>query len=395
MARVVATGIDKKYLYITFATAPHNCEIHCLNKKKMTCKTAIVYSVFALTILSCNPDKKVRQQKQPEKKVAVCVAQDMPSRVKTIAAASVSTFITGTDQVKMCYIKGGTFNMGSTTSPDAMPIHRVTLDDFYMDEHEVTNAQFALFVKSTGYQTIAERPLNPKDYPGVPQEKLKPGSAVFTPPKETKGLQNYLQWWQYVIGANWKHPQGPDETIKGKDNDPVVHISYEDATAYAKWAGKRLPTEAEWEFAARGKLTNSKYYWGQELKPQKKWQANIYQGNFPVSNTAEDGFIGVAPIKSFPPNAYGLYDMDGNVWEWCADYYRPDYYATSPLKNPQGPAESYDPEEPQLVKRVQRGASFLCNPQYCERYIAGSRGKGEVSSASNNLGFRCVSTKKP
>lgn len=341
---------------------------------------------------SCHSDNKVPQasaKAKPKAKVAVCVSHDMPSRAKIIAsAANFPNTIKGTDGAKMRYIKGGTFDMGTMAFADTQPIHKVTVDDFYMDEHEVTNAQFIRFVKSTGYKTVAERPLNVKDYPGVPAEKLKPGSAVFTPPKKTAGLQNYLQWWQYVIGANWKHPKGPGSNIK--DNEPVVQICYEDAAAYAKWAGKRLPTEAEWEFAARGKKTNVKYYWGNDLKPGNHWQANIYQGNFPISNSAEDGFIGVAPVKSFPANAYGLYDMDGNVWEWCSDFYRPDYYTSRPVKNPKGPASSYDPEEPQLVKRVQRGASFLCNPQYCERYIAGSRGKGEVSSASNNLGFRCV-----
>jgi len=360
----------------------------------MSSKHLLFFLVIASGIFSCKSDNKVRQQNAPAKNVAVCVAQDIPSRARTLSNAGLTNSTRGNDRVKMLGIKGGTFNMGTTAFPDAMPVHQVTVDDFYMDEHEVTNAQFSRFVKSTNYRTVAERPLSPEDYPGVPLEKLKPGSAVFIAPKQTKGLQNYLQWWQYVIGANWKHPKGPKDNIRGKDNDPVVQICYEDAAAYAKWAGKRLPTEAEWEYAARGKRSDAKYYWGEQLKPQNKWQANVYQGNFPVSNTAEDGFIGIAPVKSFPENAYGLYDMDGNVWEWCADFYRPDFYTSAALKNPKGPAGSYDPEEPELVKRVQKGASFLCNPQYCERYIAGSRGKGEVSSASNNLGFRCVSNKE-
>ena len=194
-------------------------------------------------------------------------------------------------------------------------------------------------------------------------------------------------------GASWQHPNGPKSTIKGHENEPVIHISYDDALAYASWAGKRLPTEAEWEFAAQGGKGNRTYYWGTELKPAGKWVANIYQGSFPDHNTTEDGFAGVAPVKSFPANPYGLYDMDGNVWEWCQDFYRPDYYMKSAKTDPQGPFDSYDPDEPGAVKRVQRGGSFLCSDEYCIRYKAGSRGKGEVSSGSNNLGFRCVRDK--
>jgi sulfatase modifying factor 1 len=359
----------------------------------MSRKNTSYFILAALSIVSCTSGNKSTEQAKQANTVAVCAAHDIPSRAKHIAAAMSISTVTDSEGAAMCPIKGGTFMMGTTDFPDAMPVHQVTVDDFYMDQHEVTNAQFEKFVQSTGYQTVAERPLDPKDYPGVPPDQLQPGSAVFTVPKQIKGLQNYLQWWQYVIGANWKHPQGPQSRILGKDNEPVVHICYEDAAAYARWADKRLPTEAEWEYAARGKHSNTKYYWGQQLKPQNQWQANVYQGNFPISNTAEDGFTGVAPVKSFPANSYGLYDMDGNVWEWCTDFYRPDYYTTVAVSNPKGPANSYDPEEPQTVKRVQKGASFLCNPQYCERYIAGSRGKGEVTSASNNLGFRCVRSK--
>lgn len=293
---------------------------------------------------------------------------------------------------KMVQIPAGTFLMG-TGDPafqDAQPIHKVSVKRFLMDEHEVTNAEFAQFVKAEHYITVAERTLNPKDFPGVPAESLVPGSGVFTPPAQPVGLDNPLQWWTYMPGASWLHPLGRDTRILGQENNPVVHVSYEDALAYAKWAGKRLPTEAEWEYAAQGNRPGLKYYWGNELKPGGKWMANIYQGNFPVTNTGEDGFTGIAPVKSFPPNAYGLYDMDGNVWEWCNDFYRPDYYKNSPSGNPTGPADSYDPEEPGAVKRVQRGGSFLCSDQYCIRYRPGSRGKGEVSSGSNNLGFRCV-----
>lgn len=293
---------------------------------------------------------------------------------------------------RMVQIPGGTFLMGSEdlAFPDAHPVHKVSVKGFWMDEHEVTNAEFENFVKATNYVTVAERPLDPKDFPGVPAESLVPGSGVFSPPGQPVSLKNSLQWWQYVPGASWKHPFGPTTDIVGKENEPVVHVSYEDAHMYAKWAGKRLPTEAEWEYAAQGKNQGLKYYWGDELKPNGKWMANIYQGDFPNKDKGEDGFTGIAPVKSFAPNAYGLYDMDGNVWEWCNDFYRPDYYEKSPADNPLGPADSYDPDEPNAVKRVQRGGSFLCSDQYCIRYRPGSRGKGEVNSGSNNLGFRCV-----
>ncbi|GAB3557100.1 formylglycine-generating enzyme family protein [Spirosoma fluminis] len=293
----------------------------------------------------------------------------------------------------MVWIPGGTFPMGTDAFEDASPVHPVTLKGFWMDQHEVTNAQFAQFVAETGYVTVAERPLNPQDYPGVSPVQLVPGSAVFTPPAQPVSLNNPLQWWEYVGGANWRHPKGPNSTILGHEDDPVVQVSYEDATAYATWTGKRLPTEAEWEWAALGGKRSPVYYWGNQLTPGGKWRANIYQGSFPQKNTLEDGYAEAAPVKTFPANAYGLYDMEGNVWEWCQDYYRPDYYQHSPKNNPQGPSDSYDSQEPTAIKRVQRGGSFLCSDQYCNRYKAGSRGKGEVSSASNNLGFRCVTTR--
>jgi len=293
---------------------------------------------------------------------------------------------------KMVWIRGGEFQMGSDDPAfaDAQPVHEVSVNGFWMDEHEVTNAEFARFVKETNYVTVAERPLDPKDYPDVPKENLVIGSPVFAPPDNEVSLDDPGQWWQYVAGANWYHPHGPASTIKNKPSEPVVQVCYEDAIAYAKWAGKRLPTEAEWEYAARAGKVNKKYYWGEELKPAGKWVANIFQGNFPNKNSLEDGFDFLAPVRSFPPNGFGLYDMEGNVWEWCHDYYRPDYYQTGANENPKGPSDSYDPDEPGVVKRVVRGGSFLCSDQYCIRYKAGSRGKGEIKSASNNLGFRCV-----
>lgn len=314
----------------------------------------------------------------------------IPNRFSRVSSDSL-VFTKGIDDVKMVLVAGGTFNMGSSNFVDAVPVHEVIVNSFYIDEHEVTNAQFEKFVQATGYLTVAERPLDPKEFPNVDPTMLVPGSAVFVGSSTATDLRNELQWWDYVAGANWREPKGPGSSIKNKLDHPVTQLAYQDAEAYAKWAGKRLPTEAEWEYAAKaGKHTNETYYWGNEKKEDGKWLANIYQGEFPAKNSKEDGFEATAPVKSFPSNGYGLYDMEGNVWEWCADFYRPDYYASSEKKNPQGPKDSYDPQEPGLVKRVQRGGSFLCNDQYCERYKAGARGKGEINSPTNNVGFRCV-----
>ncbi len=296
----------------------------------------------------------------------------------------------GIDECPMVLVPGGSYPMGSPEFPDSKPVHKVMVDSFWMDAHEVTNAQFKKFVDATGYLTIAERPLDPKEFPGADPADLVPGSIVFSPPDHPVSLDNPLQWWKYVKGASWKHPEGEGSSIEGKEQQPVVQVCYEDAAAYAKWAGKRLPTEAEWERAARGGVEGASGNTANKLKSNGKWTANIFQGDFPYHNTSEDGFAGVAPVESFPPNKYGLYDLEGNVWEWCSDYYRPDYYSKSGFNNPKGPDDSYDPGEPGAVKRVQRGGSFLCSDQYCIRYKIGSRGKGEIRSAGNNLGFRCV-----
>ena len=293
----------------------------------------------------------------------------------------------------MIWIPAGTFRMGGTHHPDCKPIHPVTLDGFWMDKTAVTNAQFAKFVAATNYKTVAERKPDAKDFPGVPEDKLVPGSLVFTPPNEAVPLNDVSGWWVYVAGADWRHPAGPQSDIKDKDNFPVVQVAYEDAAAYAKWAGKRLPTEAEFEYAARGGLDQKEYAWGDEFKPGGKFMANTWQGRFPDKNTGEDGFAGLAPVASFPANGFGLYDMSGNCWEWCSDFYRPDYYSHSPEKNPQGPESSFDPDEPNAIKRVQRGGSFMCSDTYCGAYRPGIRGKGEVSSATSHLGFRCAEPK--
>jgi len=295
----------------------------------------------------------------------------------------------------MVWIPGGEFWMGADEFPDAKPWHRVYVDGFWMDKTEVTNEQFAKFIKATNYVTIAERRPRAEDFPGAPPENLVAGSVVFSPPDHPVKLNNHFQWWSYVKGANWRHPDGPQSSNKDRGSYPVVHIAYEDALAYAKWAGKRLPTEAEFEFAQRGGLERKPYAWGDELRPGGKFMANTFQGHFPDKNTTEDSYAGPAPVGSFPPNGYGLYDMAGNVWEWTSDWYRHDYYQTltaqGPVaRNPQGPGDSVDPSEPGVAKRVHKGGSFLCTDQYCARYMAGGRGKGEPDTGTNHVGFRLV-----
>jgi len=310
----------------------------------------------------------------------------------------------------MVWVPGGEFWMGSTHPhmSDARPVHLVTVTGFWMDKTCVTNAQFGRFVAATGYVTVAERAPRLADYSpeqieamrqdpakaefwaDADKTALKPFSIVFTPPYEAVPLEEHYRWWRAVPGASWRHPEGPNSDLQGRDQHPVVHVCYLDALAYCRWADKRLPTEAEWEFAARGGLDRKAYVWGDELKPNGKWQANIWQGRFPIENTKEDGFPGTAPVGSFPANGYGLFDMAGNTWQWCADWYRPDVYTKEPVRNPQGPAESYDPLEPNLPKRAQRGGSFLCSDQYCIRYMPGTRGKGAIDSAQSHASFRCV-----
>jgi formylglycine-generating enzyme len=306
----------------------------------------------------------------------------------------------------MVWIPGGEFSMGTEDprericgGPDAMadarPIHRVYVDGFWMDQTDVTNAQFEKFVAATGYVTIAEKTPPAEQFPLVPREKLVPGSLVFTPSRDPLPLDDYRRWWRYQEGANWRHPDGPNSQITGREQYPVVHIAYEDATAYASWAGKRLPTEAEFEFAARGGLAGKMYPWGDNLRPDGKWMANTFQGTFPAKDTGDDGFAGIAPVESFPANGYDLFDMAGNVWQWCSDWYHADYYSelasqNRVVRNPKGPAKSFDPYAPSENKRVQRGGSFLCTDQYCARYQVGARGKGEVATSSNHVGFRCV-----
>jgi formylglycine-generating enzyme len=329
-----------------------------------------------------------------------CRSGDAPrtdtARVEAPAPRIDTTAPPGPAPEGMVWIPGGTYWMGCETCemPDALPSHLVTVKGFWMDRTPVTNAAFAKFVAETRYVTVAERKPKPEDVPGAPAELLVPGSAVFKPTATPVPLDNPLQWWEFKPGANWKHPDGPDSSTDGKADHPVVHLAFEDVIAYAKWAGKRLPSEAEFEFAARGGLDRNLYAWGNELRPNNKPASNIWHGTFPAADHGDDGYKGTSPVTAFPPNKFGLYDMGGNVWQWCADWYRADYYASfaggGAAANPEGPPSSLDPQEPGVAKRVVRGGSYLCSDQYCTRYLVGSRGKADVTIGSSNLGFRLV-----
>jgi len=301
----------------------------------------------------------------------------------------------------MVWIPGGAFQMGSASGPgDCLPVHKVSVDGFWMDETEVTNAQFQKFVEATGYVTVAERPATPREFPAGGarefiaslKEPVEPGALVFVQPPRATPLSDFFQWWRWQPGASWRRPEGPGSSISDRMDHPVVQVSWEDAAAYALWADKRLPTEAEWEYAARGGLDRKTYAWGDEKLPGGKWMANIWTGEFPAKNSREDGWPRTAPAKSYPPNAFGLHDMSGNVWEWTADWYRLDYYKTSPEKNPPGPAGSLDPDEAGLPKKVIRGGSFLCSDTYCLGYQPGRRSRTSPDTALQHLGFRCVKT---
>ncbi len=307
----------------------------------------------------------------------------------------------------MVWIPGGQFTMGSThrlARANESPLHEVRVDGFWIDKTEVTNAEFRKFVEATGYVTTAERPADweelkkqvPAGTPKPPPEMLVPGALVFTPPDHAVPLDNVGQWWAWTPGANWRHPEGPKTSIDGKDDHPVVQVSWDDAVAYTKWAGKRLPTEAEWEFAARGRLEKKPFTWGDAPLSETKPQANIWQGSFPHHNTAADGYPRSAPVKSFPPNGYGLYDMAGNTWEWCSDWFRHDTYrrraGDDVIENPTGPAKSFDPRQPNMPQRVQRGGSFLCNDVYCASYRPSARMATSPDTGLSHLGFRCAMT---
>jgi formylglycine-generating enzyme len=302
--------------------------------------------------------------------------------------------------VDMVHIPGGSFRMGSDRHyAEEAPAHRVTVDAFRMDRTPVTNRQFKAFVKATGHITFAEIPPDPKDYPGALPHMLYAGSLVFSPPSHRVDLRNWRQWWTYLKGANWRYPYGPQSNINNLENHPVVHVAFSDAHAYAKWAGKDLPTEAEWEFAARGGLDGAEFAWGDELTPGGKHVANTWQGEFPQQNLCEDGFVRTSPVGAFPPNGYGLHDMIGNVWEWTTDWYSAKHEADGPKaccipENPRGGPEtaSYDPSLPdiRIPRKVLKGGSHLCAPNYCRRYRPAARHAEPVDTSTSHVGFRCV-----
>lgn len=300
----------------------------------------------------------------------------------------------------MVWIPGGTFLMGSDNFyPEESPVHRVAVDGFWMDEQQVTNAEFRRFAQETGYVTLAERPPNPSDYPGIDPTLLVPGSLVFQRPSRRVSLNDYRLWWAYLPGACWKHPEGPTSTLNGRERHPVVHIAYADAEAYAAWAGKQLPTEAEWEFAARGGLDGAAFVWGDEFAPKGRMMANTWQGEFPWQNLATDGYEGTSPVRTFPPNGYGLYDMAGNVWEWTSDFFTPRH-PNEVIKScciPRNPR--VEAAEQSLVgnlpgidipRKVLKGGSHLCAPNYCLRYRPAARQGEMVDSAASHIGFRCI-----
>lgn len=367
-------------------------------------------AVASLLLYSCNPPGKPSGFSTSEdpavKDSANCC---MPKSTNRFSAGDTNA-LTASGQVPqhgydgMVRIPGGSFLMGGNNdqaSADEFPRHKVTVSGFWMDETEVTNRQFAEFVEATGYVTTAE--LKPeweelsKDLPpGTPEPDeslLVPASMVFVPSEKPVDLRDYGQWWTWQAGASWRHPRGEDSDLQGLEDYPVVHISWYDALAYCKWAGKRLPTEAEWEWAARGGLLDNIYPWGNEPVDEGMPKTNSWSGSFPYDNTLRDGYFYAAPVRSYQPNGYGLYDMAGNVWEWCSDWYRSDYYSMLPVSgitNPQGPADSYDPEEPYARKKSIRGGSFLCNDAYCSGYRVARRMKTTPDSGMEHLGFRCV-----
>lgn len=373
---------------------------------------------ITVSLFSCNQKKTSSSQKHTQEIVlkasgledsSCCISNT--SQLRYAAAApipdSVSSHTSSFQQMDgMIFIQGGEYYMGGRDEQfarkDEFPVHLVRVNDFYMDEHEVTNAQFSAFVEATGYVTVAEKKVEweelkatlPPGTPRPPDDALAPGSLLFNPPNYAVSLNDHTIWWKWEHYVDWKHPLGPSSNIDGMDDFPVVHVSWYDATAYASWAGKRLPSEAEWEYAARSGRNDIVYPWGNERVDEGAVKANSWQGSFPYENTERDDFTGLAPVKQYAPNAFGLYDMAGNVWEWCNDLYHAAYYASfNPdvaAVNPEGPAESWDPMEPYASKYVTRGGSFLCNDTYCSGYRAAARMKNTPESAAPHIGFRCV-----
>jgi|YelNatPaOPRAMG01_1025707.scaffolds.fasta_scaffold03397_7 sulfatase modifying factor 1 len=359
-----------------------------------------IAGLLLITLNSCN--NKHNNDAVAADTVHSCMA--VPARFHIDTTNTSVSFSGDTSTKEMVYIPGGVFEMGGDNDQalqDEFPKHKVKVSSFYMDVHEVTNAQFKKFVDATGYKTTAERKPNwdelkktvPPGTPKPPDSVLVAASLVFRQTNGPVDLNDYSQWWSWVPGADWQHPEGPGSNIIGKDNYPVVQVSWDDAVAYCKWAGKRLPTEAEWEYAARGGLSNNIYPWGNENVNVGAPKCNSWEGQFPYKNTMKDGYLKAAPVESFKPNGYGLYDMAGNVWEWCNDWYDYNYYKSfgnTIAINPQGPQKSFDPQEPYTPKKSLRGGSFLCNDAYCSGYRVARRMKSSPDTGLEHTGFRCV-----
>ncbi len=300
----------------------------------------------------------------------------------------------------MVWIPEGTYRMGSDAHyPEEAPAHEVSVDGFWIDATPVTNRQFREFVEATGHVTFCEIAPNAADYPGADPAMLVPASVVFVPPVERVNLSDHFQWWQFVAGADWRHPQGPDSSLEGRDDHPVVHVAFADVEAYARWAGKELATEAQWEWAARASNADTVYAWGDELEPGGRHMANVWQGEFPRQNLAEDGYAGTSPVGAFPPNGFGLSDMIGNVWEWTCDWFSMSHAQTATKsccipRNPRGGQReaSIDPSQPEIPipRKVMKGGSHLCAPNYCQRYRPAARMSQPVDTSTSHLGFRCI-----
>ncbi len=361
-------------------------------------------------LMRCGKQTQAENNERQPDSITYCPPAAPKDRLTTKVAEDIPDFENAKrpegDSLKgMVWIAGGTYMMGADSDmarDDEFPKHQVSVNGFWIDATEVTNAQFKAFVDATGYVTTAEtkpvwEEIKSQLPPGTPKPHdslLQAGSMVFNPPDHAVDLNYYIQWWAWKKDVNWRNPEGPGSTIEGKENHPVVHVSWYDVQAYCKWAGKRLPTEAEWEWAARGGLTNKVYPWGDEHIDRAMSKANSWQGEFPHINTEKDGFYATAPVKSFAPNGYGLYDMAGNVWEWCSDWYHHDYYKIAARegtqKNPVGPDTSFDPNDPYAPKKVHRGGSFLCNDVYCASYRVSARMPGSLDTGLPHVGFRCV-----
>ena len=344
---------------------------------------------------ACQRESADREASQPS---SIGTQADSTSPNQTDILPSDSTIPSG-----MALIPKGTLNMGGDNNqadPNEYPKHEVSISAFYMDKTEVTNRQFSEFVEATGYITVAERPILweeikkelPPGTPKPPDSLLQPGALVFQATNQPVNLNDYSQWWRWTIGANWRHPEGPDSNIKDRMDHPVVQVCWEDAQAYAKWAGKRLPTEAEWEWAARGGLENMVYPWGNEALNEGQTKANFWQGMFPYDNELRDGHYLTAPVGTYAPNGYGLHDMAGNIWEWCSDWFDFGFYQQPEAvqANTDGPNRSYNPNMPYQQEKVVRGGSFLCNESYCSGYRNARRMGSTTDTGLNHTGFRCV-----